>query len=317
MSDYLNFLNENQTYNDLNDYASQAQQTYKDVSEQIKDSKIEGLIFGMPEVVKLVSTVAKGINSFAGASSKGLDSYSDVSDTVSNIADTIGETVSRNVPSVLSDAVSGVSNYVRDVGKSLSDRLNTKSFETDPEDFMGADISNDMGLVDKFQSVFRGSGNVGEAGSSISDTLSNIGSEIASKASSAVEGVVSQATSAVEGAVSQATGAVEGAVSQATGAVEGAVSQASSALEGGLSKVTGAIEGGLSDASSAVSNVASSAVSAGEAVAETAGAGLADIIPVVGEIAMVGLSLYDIFKPSGITDPISYGYSAPSFVAGV
>ena len=40
MSDYLNFLNENQTYNDLNDYASQAQQTFKDVSEQIKDSKI-------------------------------------------------------------------------------------------------------------------------------------------------------------------------------------------------------------------------------------------------------------------------------------
>jgi phage-related protein len=306
MSDYLNFLNENQTYNDLNDYASQAQQTFKDVSEQIKDSKIEGLIFGMPEVVKLASTVAKGINSFAGASSKGLDAYSDVSDTISNVADTIGETVSRNVPSVLSDAVSGVSNYVRDVGKSLSDRLNTKSFETDPEDFIGDGISNDMGLVDKFQSVFRGSGNVGEAGSSIGDTLSNIGSEIASKASSAVEGVVSQAT-----------GAVEGAVSQATGAVEGAVSQATSAVEGGLSKVTGAIEGGISEASNAVSNVASSAVSAGEAVAETAGAGLADIIPVVGEIAMVGLSLYDIFKPSGISDPISYGYSAPSFVAGV
>jgi phage-related protein len=307
MSDYLNFLNENQTYNDLNDYASQAQQTYKDVSEQIKDTKLEGLIFGMPEVVKLVSTIGKGINSFAGVSSKGLDAYANISDTVENVADTIGETVSRNVPSVLSDAVSGVSNYVRDVGKSLSDRLNTKSFETDPEDFMGDGISNDMGLVDRFQSVFRGSGNVGEAGSGIGDTLSNIGSEIASKASSAVEGVVSQATGAVEGAVSQATGAVEGAVSQATGAIEG-----------GLSKVTGAIEGGTSEASSAVSNVASSlGESIGETVGEVAGAGLADVIPVIGEIAMVGLSLYDIFKPSGISDPISYGYSAPSFVAGV
>jgi hypothetical protein len=300
MSDYLNFLSENQTYNDLNDYASQAQQTYKDISEQVKDTKLEGLILSMPEVTKLVTSGAKVL-------SKGFDAYTNISDSVENVADTIGETVSRNVPSGLTDAVSGVSNYVRDVGKSLSDRLNTKSFETDPEDFMGADISNDMGLVDRFQSVFRGSGNVGDAGSSIGDTLSNIGSQIASKASGALESGISQATSAVEGAVSQATGAVEGVVSQATGA-----------LESGITQATGAVQSAVSEGASIATKVGTSAGEAiGETVGEVAGASIADVIPVVGEIALAGLALYDIFKPSHIADPISYAYSAPSFVAGV
>jgi hypothetical protein len=310
MSDYLNFLSENQTYNDLNDYASQAQQTYKDVSEQIKDTKLEGLIMGMPEITKLVTSGAKVV-------SKGLNAYDNFLDTIKNPAEEIGETVSKNVSSGLTDVISRGSNYIRDVGKSLSDKLNAQSFETDPEDFIGGDITNDMGLVDRFQSVFRGGGNVGEAGSSIGETLSNIGS----KAAGALQTGVTQATGALEGGVTQVATALEGGVTQAASGVTqaaGGVTQAAGALQTGVTQGAAALEAGVTQGAKAVSNVATSAGEAlGETVGEVAGASIADAIPVVGELALAGLALYDIFKPSHIADPISYAYSAPSFVAGV
>jgi hypothetical protein len=316
MSDYLNFLSENQTYNDLNDYASQAQQTYKDVSEQIKDTKLEGLIMGMPEITKLVTSGAKVV-------SKGLNAYDSFLDTIKNPAEQIVETVSKNVSSGLSNAISRGSNYVRNVGKSLSDRLNTQSFETDPEDFIGGDVTNDMGLVDRFQSVFRGG---------------------VQQAAGAVEGGVQQATGALQGGVQQVAGAVEGGVAQATGAAEGGVQQAAGAaeggvqlvagvaeggvqqaIEGGVQQVAGVVRGGVQQAAGAIEGgitqgskaVAGAGEAIGESIGEVAGASIADVIPVVGEIALASLAIYDIFKGSHIADPISYAYSAPSFVAGV
>jgi hypothetical protein len=133
--------------------------------------------------------------------------------------------------------------------------MRTNAFERDPEAEIASGEDN-MGILDRVQSVFRGG--------------------------------VSEGENALSGAVSSVKGAVSNVVSEGTEAVSGAVEGATSAAEG-----------------------------VGAAVAEGIGAVVADAIPVVGELSMLGLGIYDFVKGETTKAPTIAAFASPVLEKGI
>jgi len=97
---------------------------------------------------------------------------------------------------------------------------------------------------------------------------------------------------------------------------------------GFFDRVQSVFRGGVSDGES-IGNISRSAVSegtsaitsaaegVGTAVAEGVGAVVADSIPVVGEIGMLGLGIYDLVKGETTRAPVVQAFAAPVFEKGV
>ena len=165
------------------------------------------------------------------------------------------ENLARNIGSEVSNRLDNFTSSIRGIGNQLSDRMRTNAFERDPEAEIASGEDN-MGILDRVQSVFRGG--------------------------------VSEGENAVSGAVSSVKGAVSNAVSEGSEAVSGAGSEGASVAEG-----------------------------VGTAVAEGVGTAVADAIPVVGELSMLGLGIYDFIKGETTKAPTIQAYAAPVLEKGI
>lgn len=98
----------------------------------------------------------------------------------------------------------------------------------------------------------------------------------------------------------------------------GILDRAQSLFRGGVSEATqgaeGAVRGAVSGATEAVSGAAEGVAAA---VGETIGAVAAEAIPVVGELGMLGLGVYDFVKSLTEKAPTVQAFATPVFEKGV
>jgi hypothetical protein len=91
-----------------------------------------------------------------------------------------------------------------------------------------------------------------------------------------------------------------------------------SVFRGGTSEVSEGVESAVKGAGEAVAEGVSSAVEGvGTAVAEGVGSLVADVIPVVGELGMLGLGIYDFVKGETAKAPVVQAFASPVLEKGV
>jgi len=284
MSDILNFMNENSTFQTLLAGQSQAQEDYRNQIEELDTQKVMARIEAIPIAGEFFSKV------------KGL--YGKVSDFADNVQSNI-----ESLTSTAGETIVNPASLLDGIGNQISSRMNTSAFERDPEaDFIGE--SESSGLIDSLQSMFRG-------GIPLPQSVSNAISNVQNTVSGAVENVqntVSGAISGAESTISSGLGTIENTVSNVSNVASelpttiesGASSLASSAMEAGAGAIegaSGAVEG-ATEALSGVLDIASSALAP-----LALGAGLA-------------MDLYDAFRKAP-APPMDFTFAAPNFTAGI
>jgi len=268
--DVLNYDNAVSAFNNLEAFQSEKQQQFKELVQQYKE--------GAEQVVlPAIDLFRRGKEAYGKLTSAGENAVTEGESAVSGAvegaegavrglaSETLGALTSR-----AEGALSGVtsrlgefSSSIRGIGNQLSERMRTNAFERDPEAEIASGEEN-MGILDRAQSLFRGGISEGE-----------------NMVSSAINGV---------------RGAVSGAVSEGTEAATSAVSGAAEAATGAVSSVAEGV---------------------GTAVAEGIGAVVADAIPVVGEIGMLGLGIYDFVKSFTEKPPPVQAFATPIFEKGI
>jgi phage-related protein len=279
MSDILNFMNENSTFQSLLAGQTEREEDYRSQIEQLDTQKIMSGIESIPIAGEFFSKVK--------------DLYGKVSDFADN--------VQSNVESLTSGAGETVMNpasLLDGIGSKISSRMNTSAFERDPEaDFVGDAEGESGGLIDSLQSMFRG-------GIPVPESISNAISNVQNRVSGAIENAQNTVSGAVENVQNTVSGAVENAqntVSELQTTVE---TGASSAVEAG----TGAVEG----AAGAVEGAVAGAAEAGTTLLGVAGAAFAPLALAAG----LGYSLYDAFKKAP-PPPMDFTFAQPNFTAGI
>lgn len=278
--DVLNYDNAVSAFNNLEAFQSEKQEQFKELVQQYKEGAEQVILpaidlfrrgkeaYGKltgekPAAAEGEGVTIEGENAISGA-------VEGAEGAVRGLAsETLGALTSR-----AEGALSGVtsqlgefSSSIRGIGNQLSERMRTNAFERDPEAEIASGEEN-MGILDRVQSIFRGGVSEGE-----------------NAVSSAVSGVRGSVTSAISEGTEAATSAVSGATEAATGAIS---SVASSVAEG-----------------------------VGTAVAEGIGAAALDAIPVVGEIGMLALGVYDFFKGQSVHAPPPQAFATPVLEKGV
>lgn len=257
--DVLNYDNAVSAFNNLEAFQSEKQEQFKQMVQQYKEGAEQVILpaidlfrRGREAYGKLTSAgenVAKEGESAISGAVEGAEG------AVKGLAsETLGALTSRaeGALSGVTSRLGDFSSSIRGIGNQLSERMRTNAFERDPEAEIASGEEN-MGILDKVQSVFRGG--------------------------------VSEASQGAESAISGATEAASTAVS---GATEAATSAVSSVAEG-----------------------------VGTAVAEGVGSLVADAIPVVGELSMLGLGIYDFVKGETAKAPVIQALAAPVLEKGI
>lgn len=278
--DYYNYLQENDAFQQIKDSAEQQRDAIEDIKQRYLES-------GDMTLLPAFDLLSKGIRGV----SKVISTVSDVGEKVSGAVEKVSGAVEK-VAGVPQTVESTVNENLNNISGRLSDRLRANAFDADPEEALASNEMN-VSSFERVQQLFRG-GNLAEQAEG---TISGLGQQ----AEGMVSGLASRVSGAVSGLAEQAEGTVSGLASKATGAIESGISQLGEKTAGELaSKVgTGLAEG------------------VGEGIGETVGALAAEAIPVVGELAAVGLGIYDLFK--GITQkvPQIQAEAVPSFISGL
>ena len=285
--DYYNYLQENDAFQQLKDSAEQQRDAIEDIKQRYLES---GEMTFLP-AFDLLSKGIKGV-------SKVISTVSDVGEKVSGAVEKVSGAVEK-VAGVPQTVETSVNENLNNISGRLSDRLRANAFDADPEEALASNEMN-VSSFERVQQLFRG-GNIAEqAGEQAEGVVSR------------VSGLAEQAEGAVSGLASRVSGAVSGLAEQAEGTVSGLASRASGAIESGISQLGEKTAGEL--ASKVGSTVAEGV---GEGIGEGIGALAAEAVPVVGELAAVGLGIYDLFK--GITQkvPQIQAEAVPSFISGL
>lgn len=257
--DVLNYDSAVNAYNNLQAFQSEKQEQLKQLVEQYKAGAEQVVLPAIDlfrrgretynrltnqaeNIVDEGKTAVEGAVEGAEGAVKGI-----ASDTLGSLGST-----AENVLSGVTSRLGDFSSSIRGIGNQLSERMRTNAFERDPEAEIASGEEN-MGILDKVQSVFRGG--------------------------------VSEASQGAESAISGATEAASTAVS---GATEAATSAVSSVAEG-----------------------------VGTAVAEGVGSLVADVIPVAGELSMLGLGIYDFVKSETAKAPVVQAMATPILERGI
>jgi phage-related protein len=244
MSDILNFMNENSTFQSLLAGQTEREEQYKSQVEQLDTQKIMSGIESIPIAGEFFSKV-KGLYNTAS------DFADNIQSNIESLTSGAGETVIN--PSLLDG-----------IGSKISSRMNTNAFERDPEaDFVGEGETESGGLIDSLQSMFRG-------GIPMPQSVSNAISNIQNRVSGAVENVQNTVSSAVEGAQNTVSGAVEN--------VQNVASELQTTVETGASNAMGAVSGAAEAGAGAVEG----AVEAGTGLLDVAGAALGPLALAAG-----------------------------------
>ena len=261
--DVLNYDSAVSAFNNLEAFHSEKQEQFKQLVEQYKEGAGQVIL----PAIDLFRRGKEAYNKITGekpataegekpATAEGEAGAVEGEGTETLDSLTSGaENLARNIGSEVSSRIDNFTSSIRGIGNQLSDRMRTNAFERDPEAEIASGEDN-MGILDRVQSVFRGG--------------------------------VSEGENAISGAVDSVKGAVSSAVSEGTDAVSGAVEGATSVTEG-----------------------------VGTAVAEGVGSLVADAIPVVGELSMLGLGIYDFIKGETTKAPTIAAFAAPVLEKGI
>jgi hypothetical protein len=265
--DVLNYDNAVSAFNNLEAFQAEKQDQFKQLVQQYKEGAEQVILPAIdlfrrgkeaynkltgekPAAEKPAAAEGEG----ATAEGEGAAVEAEGGETLDSLTSGV-ENVARNIGSEVSSRLGDFTSSIRGIGNQLSDRMRTNAFERDPEAEIASGEDN-MGILDRFQSVFRGG--------------------------------VSEGENAVSGAVDSAKSAVSSAVSEGSEAVSGAVEGATSVAEG-----------------------------VGTAVAEGVGSLVADAIPVVGELSMLGLGIYDFVKGETAKAPVVQAFASPVLEKGI
>ena len=285
--DYYNYLQENDAFQQIKDSAEQQ----RDAIEDIKQRYIESGEMTLLPAFDLLSKGIKGV-------SKVISTVSDISDKVSGAVEKVSGAVEK-VAGAPQTVETSVNENLNNISGRLSDRLRTSAFDADPEEGLA---SNEMNVsnFERVQQIFRGGNLAEQAGEQAEGVVSR------------VSGLAEQAETTVSGLASRVSGAVSGLADQAETTVSGLASRAMGAVEEGVSQLG---EKSIGEIASKVGSTVAEGV--GEGIGEAVGVLASEAIPVVGELAAVGLGIYDLFK--GITQkvPQIQAEAVPSFISGL
>lgn len=195
--DVLNYDNAVSAFNNLEAFQSEKQEQFKQMVQQYKEGAEQVILpaidlfrRGREAYGKLTSAgenVAKEGESAVEGAVEGAEG------AVKGLAsETLGALTSRaeGALSGVTSRLGDFSSSIRGIGNQLSERMRTNAFERDPEAEIASGEEN-MGILDKVQSVFRGGV-----------------SEASQGAESAISGATEAASTAVSGATEAATSAV-------------------------------------------------------------------------------------------------------------
>jgi len=278
--DYYNYLQENDAFQQLKDSAEQQRDAIEDIKQRYLES-------GDMTLLPAFDLLSKGIRGV----SKVISTVSDVGEKVSGAVEKVSGAIEK-VSGVPQTVETSVNENLNNISGRLSDRLRANAFDADPEEALASNEMN-VSSFERVQQLFRG-GNIGEQ---VEGAVSGLGEQ----AEGMVSGLASRVSGAVSGLAEQAEGTVSGLASKATGAIESGISQLGEKTAGELASKVGT----------------SLAEGVGEGIGEGIGALAAEAVPVVGELAAVGLGIYDLFK--GITQkvPQIQAEAVPSFISGL
>jgi len=255
--DVLNYDNAVSAFNNLEAFQSEKQQQFKEIVQQYKEGAEQVILPAIDlfrrgkEAYGKLTGEKTAATEGESAASEGESAISGAVEGVEGLASETLGALTSSAQSAFSGVTSQIGDFassIRGIGNQLSERMRTNAFERDPEAEIASGEEN-MGILDKVQSVFRGG--------------------------------VSEGENAVSSAVSGVRGAISGAVSEGTEA-------ATSVAEG-----------------------------VGTAVAEGIGAVVADAIPVVGELSMLGLGIYDFVKGETAKAPVIQAFATPVLEKGI
>ena len=257
--DLINYLQEEGSYQNLEDFQQQKIEAFKNQLLQYREEGGESLLLPALELVrkgqelfKSGSEAIKGLSEIAGKGSgtgEGLlGNALDVGEGLLNKATGMGEGLLgkatgmgegllgkvgdlgkisdvMNFSKMANTVENDLSASVRSIGGRLSNKMMTNAFERDPELDI-ADANQSAGLIDKFQSVFRGgqnpiesvSQNIGNIGENVAKTAEDIGGGLLGKASEMGSGLLGKVGEISEN-VAKTAGEVGEGVSEGLGAL--------------------------------------------------------------------------------------------------
>jgi len=214
MTDFYNFVNENEAFQNLTSFTQQAKEVYAQEKEQKGAEQLMGLIGGVPLAGDLLS--------------KGKQIYN----TGKEIVDT-GSDFLEKVKGGVSDLKARIDNANEMFRASANKPSQPLGFERDVEEPLVGDIEQG-GILDRLTNAYKMikgepmGGNVQDVSEGIMSNVESLGQQVRG----AVQGLGEQAKTAIQGVSSQVSEAVQGATTEAMKAGENIASAAKSVGEG-------------------------------------------------------------------------------------
>jgi phage-related protein len=213
--DVLNYDSAVSAFNNLEAFQSEKQQQFKEIVQQYKEGAEQVILPAIDlfrrgkEAYGKLTGEKTAATEGESAASEGESAISGAVEGVEGLASETLGALTSSAQSAFSGVTSQIGDFassIRSIGNQLSERMRTNAFERDPEAEIASGEEN-MGILDKVQSVFRGG--VSEASQGAESAISG--------ASDAVSGAVSGASEAVSGAISGAAESVGTAVAEGVG----------------------------------------------------------------------------------------------------
>jgi hypothetical protein len=222
--DYLNFLQENSTFESVSAQAKEQTEMLKQLKEQYLQGAGEALIPAADLLRRGVGVVQKIGSTVSNVVEKGQEVLAKGEQVLAKGAELV-----KSAPQVVENL--DVSGEVRGIGSRIANRMRVSEFERDPESDLASNEEN-LSAFDRVQAVFRG-------GSSEAEGLS---SKVASMTEEVGQKVTGLAENLAENVGSKLAGIGENVASKVAGQVgENVASKVGTGLAEGVGEGIGAI----------------------------------------------------------------------------
>jgi hypothetical protein len=197
--DYLNFLQENSTFENLSAQAQEQSDLLKGLKEQYLQGASEALIPAIDLLRRGVSAVQKIGSTVSNVVEKGQEVMAKGEEVLAKGAELV-----KSTPQVVENL--DVSGEIKGVGSRIADRMRVSEFDRDPESDLASNEEN-LSAFDRVQAIFRGGSSEAEGLSSkVASMTEEVGQKVTGLAENLAENVGSKLASVGENLATKAVG---------------------------------------------------------------------------------------------------------------
>ena len=181
--DYLNFLQENSTFENVSEQSQEQSDLLKGLKEQYLQGAGEALIPAIDLLRRGISAVQKIGSTVSNVVEKGQEVMAKGEEVLAKGAELV-----KSTPQVVENL--DVSGEVRGIGSRIANRMRVSEFERDPESDLASNEEN-LSAFDRVQAIFRGGSSEAEGLSSkVASMTEEVGQKVTGLAENLAENEV-------------------------------------------------------------------------------------------------------------------------------